>query len=135
MCQALADPSATRTDSNYFTSVNDGIEDTKTKIQEYVAACGTASRIVLLGYSQGGNVMTDTLAGGTGKPDAIGDEYRPYSKYATVTLVVLRIGDAHIMQLKQSLSLGTQDSMPARLTVQVAVPAMEFSRATVVWQC
>ncbi|KAF2159482.1 carbohydrate esterase family 5 protein [Zasmidium cellare ATCC 36951] len=63
-------------DDNYFTSVVDGIEDTKAKIQDYVAACGASSRIALLGYSQGGNVVTDTLAGGTGKPDPIGEEYR-----------------------------------------------------------
>ncbi|KAF2216423.1 carbohydrate esterase family 5 protein [Cercospora zeae-maydis SCOH1-5] len=64
-------------DSNYITSVVDGIEDTKTKIQDYVAACGANSRIALIGYSQGGNVMTDTLAGGTGKPDPIDEQYRP----------------------------------------------------------
>ncbi|KAM3422979.1 hypothetical protein BST61_g458 [Cercospora zeina] len=63
-------------DSNYITSVVDGIEDTKKKIQDYVAACGADSRIALIGYSQGGNVMTDTLAGGTGKPDAIDEQYR-----------------------------------------------------------
>ncbi|EME86061.1 carbohydrate esterase family 5 protein [Pseudocercospora fijiensis CIRAD86] len=68
-------------DSNYFTSVADGIEDTKTKIQDYVDACGSASRIALVGYSQGGNVMTDTLAGGTGKPDPIGEEYAQYSEW------------------------------------------------------
>ncbi|KAK4505128.1 hypothetical protein PRZ48_003091 [Zasmidium cellare] len=63
-------------DDNYFSSVIEGIEDTKAKIQDYVAACGASSRIALLGYSQGGNVVTDTLAGGTGKPDPIGEEYR-----------------------------------------------------------
>ena len=61
--------------------MNDGIEDTKTKIQDYVTACGSASRIALVGYSQGGNVMTDTLAGGTGKPDPIAQEYAQYSEY------------------------------------------------------
>ena len=39
-------------DDNYFASVIEGIVDTKTKIQDYVAACGDASRIALLGYSQ-----------------------------------------------------------------------------------
>lgn len=37
---------------NYFSSVIDGIEDTNAKIQSYVAACGSSSRIALLGYSQ-----------------------------------------------------------------------------------
>lgn len=68
-------------DPVYSTSVTDGIEDTKTKIQNYVDACGDASRIVLIGYSQGGNVMTDVLAGGVDKPDPIGDDLRPYSEF------------------------------------------------------
>ncbi|EMF15189.1 carbohydrate esterase family 5 protein [Sphaerulina musiva SO2202] len=63
-------------ESNYFSSVEDGIEDTKKSIQEYVAACGEDARIALIGYSQGGNVMTDTLAGGTGKPEPIAESYR-----------------------------------------------------------
>ncbi|PPJ58689.1 hypothetical protein CBER1_03984 [Cercospora berteroae] len=63
-------------DSNYVTSVVDGIEDTKQSIEDYVAACGSNSRIALIGYSQGGNVMTDTLAGGTGKPAPIAEQYR-----------------------------------------------------------
>ncbi|GIZ46447.1 hypothetical protein CKM354_000957300 [Cercospora kikuchii] len=63
-------------DSNYITSVVDGIEDTKQSIEDYVAACGPNSRIALIGYSQGGNVMTDTLAGGTGKPAPIAEQYR-----------------------------------------------------------
>ncbi|KAI5367582.1 putative cutinase/acetylxylan esterase, alpha/Beta hydrolase [Septoria linicola] len=63
-------------DSNYITSVVDGIEDTKASIEAYVAACGASSRIALIGYSQGGNVMTDTLAGGTGKPAPIAEQYR-----------------------------------------------------------
>lgn len=67
-------------DSNYITSVVDGIEDTKQSIEDYVAACGPNSRIALIGYSQGGNVMTDTLAGGTGKPAPIAEQYRQNSK-------------------------------------------------------
>lgn len=66
--------------SEYPESVTDGINDTKTKIQNYVNACGSSSRIVLIGYSQGGNVMTDVLAGGVDKPDPITSEYAQYSK-------------------------------------------------------
>lgn len=68
-------------DDNYFTSVNEGIEDMKSKIEAYVAACGSGSRIALLGYSQGGEVVTDTLAGGTGKPEPIAETYRPNSEF------------------------------------------------------
>jgi hypothetical protein len=67
-------------DDNYFTSVNEGIEDMKSKIEAYVAACGSGSRIALLGYSQGGEVVTDTLAGGTGKPEPIAETYRSNSR-------------------------------------------------------
>ncbi|KAK4495452.1 hypothetical protein PRZ48_013783 [Zasmidium cellare] len=63
-------------DSSYPSSVTDGINDTENKIKSYVAACGSDSRIVLVGYSQGGNVMTDVLAGGVDKPAPIGEQYR-----------------------------------------------------------
>ena len=66
--------------SLYPESVKAGIEDTIKKIHDYVAACGASSRIVLMGWSQGGNVMTDTLAGGVLKPDPLGDEYHQYSE-------------------------------------------------------
>lgn len=68
-------------DGSYPESVTDGINDTEDKIKSYVAACGSGSRIVLVGYSQGGNVMTDVLAGGVLKPDPIGEQYRQNSKY------------------------------------------------------
>lgn len=35
-------------ESNYITSVVDGIEDTKKSIEEYVATCGADSRIALM---------------------------------------------------------------------------------------
>ncbi|KAH8158218.1 hypothetical protein CIB48_g10027 [Xylaria polymorpha] len=63
-------------DGTYPISVSEGITDTITKIQNYVAACGSSSRIVLLGFSQGGNVMTDVLAGGVLKPAPIAENYR-----------------------------------------------------------
>jgi acetylxylan esterase len=69
-------------DSIYPASVTDGINDTIEKITSYVDTCGSSSRIVLLGYSQGGNVMTDVLAGGVFKPDPISDAYRGNSEYS-----------------------------------------------------
>lgn len=68
-------------DPLYPKSVSDGITDTINKIHAYVDACGSSSRIVLLGYSQGGNVMTDVLAGGVFKPDPIESSYGQYSKF------------------------------------------------------
>jgi acetylxylan esterase len=66
--------------SIYPLSVAEGISDTLDKIHSYVAACGAASRIVLLGYSQGGNVITDALAGGILKPTPLAASYHQYSK-------------------------------------------------------
>lgn len=67
------------TTSIYPESVTDGINDTIDKITTYVDTCGSDSQIVLLGYSQGGNVMTDVLAGGVDKPAPLSDEYRANS--------------------------------------------------------
>jgi hypothetical protein len=64
----------------YNESVSQGVNDTKSKIADYVSSCGAKSRIVLLGFSQGGNVMTDTLAGGPGKPPRLAETYRKNSK-------------------------------------------------------
>ncbi|KAF2816688.1 cutinase [Mytilinidion resinicola] len=59
----------------YPESVADGITDTINKTHSYVATCPHA-RIVLVGYSQGGNVMTDVLAGGVAKPGPLEEAYR-----------------------------------------------------------
>lgn len=64
----------------YPESVVKGINDAKKKVQDYVAACGDNSHIVLLGYSQGGNVMSDMLAGGVLKPAPLDASYHKYSK-------------------------------------------------------
>lgn len=64
----------------YPQSVSIGIRDTKNKIETYVDECGDQSRIVLIGFSQGGNVMTDTLAGGILKPAPLSERYRKYSE-------------------------------------------------------
>lgn len=63
-------------DSFYSTSVRAGIVDTIDKIERYVDACGDSSRIVLLGYSQGGNVVTSALAGGLVKWLPLNPKYR-----------------------------------------------------------
>ncbi|KAI1429111.1 carbohydrate esterase family 5 protein [Xylaria sp. FL1777] len=63
-------------DGTYPVSVYEGVSDALSKITDYIAACGASSRIVLLGYSQGGNVMTDALAGGVLKPDPLSSQYK-----------------------------------------------------------
>ncbi|ATY58965.1 acetyl xylan esterase [Cordyceps militaris] len=59
----------------YPASVSQGISDAKKKIQDYVAQCGDGSRIALIGFSQGGNVMTDLLAGGLLQPAPLDAKY------------------------------------------------------------
>ncbi|KAJ4159472.1 uncharacterized protein LMH87_008372 [Akanthomyces muscarius] len=68
----------------YPESVTEGIIDTKQKIQDYVDSCGDKSRIVLMGFSQGANVITDTLAGGILKPSPLSAEYGKYIVAVTV---------------------------------------------------
>nr|POF18612.1 acetylxylan esterase 2 [Quercus suber] len=87
-------------DDEYPESVSDGINDTIDKIQRYVAACGDESRIVLIGYSQGGNVMTDVLAGGVDKPAPLDSSYMRY-----ITGVVV-FGDPSFTA-DQSFDVGT----------------------------
>jgi hypothetical protein len=67
---------------DYDKSLVEGINDAKSKVQDYVAACGSSSRIVLLGWSQGANVMTDLLAGGNkpDQPEVLAEQYRKNSK-------------------------------------------------------
>ncbi|KAI0400210.1 carbohydrate esterase family 5 protein [Xylaria palmicola] len=69
-------PAAIYDDGTYPVSVYKGITDAIKKIRAYVDTCGASSKVVLLGFSQGGNVMTDALAGGVLKPDPIDDKYR-----------------------------------------------------------
>jgi acetylxylan esterase len=64
----------------YPESLSEGITDATQKIQAYVSACGSASRIVLIGFSQGGNVMTDVMAGGSDKPLPINSTLAQYSR-------------------------------------------------------
>ncbi|KAM3513042.1 hypothetical protein MY11210_003347 [Beauveria gryllotalpidicola] len=68
----------------YPFSVARGISDTKKKIQDYVAQCGNSSKIALVGFSQGGNVMTDLLAGGILKPAPLDAKY--YKNIIAVTV-------------------------------------------------
>ncbi|KAB8339100.1 hypothetical protein FH972_022036 [Carpinus fangiana] len=90
-------------DPLYPKSVSDGITDTINKIHDYVDTCGASSRIVLIGYSQGGNVMTDVLAGGVFKPDPIDPSYGQY-----ITGVVV-FGDPSFTY-PESFDLGTSTS-------------------------
>ncbi len=70
----------------YPASVTAGINDTKKKIQDYVAQCGAGSKIALIGYSQGGNVMTDLLVGGVLKPAPLDDKYHKNSEFLLLLL-------------------------------------------------
>lgn len=66
-------------DPLYWDSVTDGINSAISLVQTYIDACGSSSRVALIGYSQGGNIMTDALAGGVDKPDPLTTDYTQYS--------------------------------------------------------
>lgn len=66
-------------DPEYSESVVDGINNAISLVQNYVDACGSQSNIVLIGFSQGANVMTDALAGGVDKPTPLSTDYTQYS--------------------------------------------------------
>lgn len=72
----------------YKASLSGGVADMTKKIKAYVDACGAASDIVLLGYSQGAQVVSSTLAGSSGMPLlglpllASGGISTDYSKYS-----------------------------------------------------
>ena len=51
--------------SQYATSLNTGIQPLQQHIQDYAKKC-PKGKIVLMGYSQGAQVVTDTLAGDGG---------------------------------------------------------------------
>jgi hypothetical protein len=110
--------------SSYPDSVTAGIQDTISKIQDYVNTCGSGSRIALLGYSQGGNVMTDVLAGGVDKPAPLSDKYRQNSKSQIIfrsrgTPVQESNRSDTFMQSVVSLSLVTQASPLANHSIAV----------------
>lgn len=94
---------ASALDPIYPDSVTDGINDAISLIEDYVNACGDSSRIALIGFSQGGNVMTDALAGGVDKPTPIG---APYTDYITAVTV---FGDPSFTA-GQSFDVGTSTS-------------------------
>lgn len=68
----------------YTTSVGEGIDNLKSQITSYADACGDEARIVLLGYSQGGNVVSSALAAGLVRPVPLDPRYKKYIKAAVV---------------------------------------------------
>lgn len=71
---------ASVTNPNYITSINMGVNNTRSQIATYVAKCGADRKIVLLGFSQGGTVMTNTLVGAYKGATALASQYFNNSK-------------------------------------------------------
>ncbi|EFX05649.1 acetyl xylan esterase [Grosmannia clavigera kw1407] len=69
-------------DPIYSSSVTDGIKALITLVQDYADAC--EGKIVLVGFSQGGNVITDALAGGVLKPTPLTASYVDHISAVTV---------------------------------------------------
>ncbi|KAH8900751.1 acetyl xylan esterase [Thozetella sp. PMI_491] len=60
-------------DPLYPESVTDGINTLISLVENYANSC--SGKIVLVGFSQGGNVITDALAGGVDKPTPLSASY------------------------------------------------------------
>ncbi len=65
-------------DPLYPESVTDGINSLIGLVEDYANNCD--GDIVLVGFSQGGNVITDALAGGVDKPTPLTESYVNHSK-------------------------------------------------------
>ncbi len=71
-------------DPLYPDSVVDGINTLISLVESYANSCG--GKIVLVGFSQGANVVTDALAGGVDKPTPLSASYVARSKYSRKVL-------------------------------------------------
>jgi hypothetical protein len=67
--------------SQYSTSLGHGIDATQSIIKNYVDQCKATvnPRVVVLGYSQGANVISDALVSGDGLGNL--DAYKQYGRY------------------------------------------------------
>jgi acetylxylan esterase len=65
-------------DPLYPSSVTDGVNTLISLVQQYADTCG--GKIVLVGFSQGANVITDALAGGVDKPTPLSSNYVKHSE-------------------------------------------------------
>lgn len=66
-------------DPLYPDSVTDGINTLISLVKNYADNC--SGNIVLVGFSQGANVITDALAGGVAKPTPLAASYIDQSKF------------------------------------------------------
>lgn len=82
-------------DPLYPTSVTDGINTLISLVQSYADSC--SGDIVLVGFSQGGNVITDALAGGVDKPTPLSASYIDHSKFLDSAE---RNGISHLISLR-----------------------------------
>lgn len=84
---------------NYPPSVQAGIKNLTSLITSYVGQCGSSSSIVLLGYSQGAQVVSATLGGGEHEP-ALSSKYTKYSTFGDISLIshTTKIANEHNSQ-------------------------------------
>lgn len=68
---------------NYEPSVKAGMANLTTVIKSFVGQCGSSSKVVLLGYSQGAQVVSNTLGGGYG----IAPLPANYTQYSKTTIL------------------------------------------------
>ena len=73
------------TTDGYDQSMGTGIDTAQGMIRDYVDACKDKvnPKIVVLGYSQGAQVLSSALVGGDGRPDL--NKYKQYSTFSALS--------------------------------------------------
>lgn len=78
-------------------NIDQGVNNTRDLMKAYISSCKSAKktpRIALLGYSQGANIVTNTISGeSSGKPPAITDTEAKSSGYPFVLVHVIVADD------------------------------------------
>lgn len=110
---------ATVDSPSYDVSVKQGADAALGLIQDYQKSCPQGG-IVLVGFSQGGEVFTDLLAGNNlTKVDPIGADLAKQSKQSDYDI---RLSDPWMLTLFQSLLLLSSETLPSS-TVSHSMPA------------
>ncbi|RAL61905.1 hypothetical protein DID88_002968 [Monilinia fructigena] len=90
----------------YLPSVASGVAAMKADLIAAVDACPD-QKIVLLGYSQGAECISDTLAGGGGGTLGTATDAVDYDKYGSHVKAAVMYGDPRYMTSQQSFHVGT----------------------------
>lgn len=106
--------------TNYANSAADGVSNATSELEQEVSSCPNA-KVVLLGYSQGAEVVTDVLGGGGG--GTLGATTAPVaSNVASHVVAVVTFGDPrHVTGQPFNLGTSTTNGLFPRSPTQLKV--------------